>query len=158
MRQVGYLQIMNDSVLWCVTLWCLRDICQCPERIRRLLSQCLPDCTLSRNNRQFYSSNSNAYTNFRTVFFGGEGEFCFWRKKIHLGLKEKLRIQAYFMETVESARDSFGATTGSCWCIGLRIEILLQRTSKNSFLQPNRSSVNVDIVIIHFTKKLPKTA
>jgi len=90
---------------------------------------------------------------FEQFSFGGRGEFCFWRKKIHLGLKEKLRIQAFFMEPIGSARDSFRATTGLCWCIGLRIGILLQPTSKNSFLQPNRSSVNVDIVIIHFTEK-----
>ena len=57
------------------------------------------------------------------------------------------------METVESARDSFRATTFACLRIGLRTEILLQPTSKNSIFRPNISSFNAGIVVIHFTKK-----
>jgi len=51
LRQAGYLRRMNDSAFWSVTPWSLRDIYQFPEGIRRLLPQCLSDCTLSRNSK-----------------------------------------------------------------------------------------------------------
>ena len=84
---------MNDTVLWSVTPWSLRDIYQCLEENRHLLPQFLSDSTLSRNSRQFYSSNTIVYTKVRTAFFFLEGGILFMEEK-HLCRWERETINS----------------------------------------------------------------